>query len=164
MNKIKVIDFELKKYEKDLVDMVDTIGLDEFEETEFEMSLTPEEKDLLIKCIKITIDILEGLKSDKKIFEDAYFNQLDLLENINDSIHYNTDILLTPSKHEWPLLSIEIGGRVNQDSKLLENNSNDLWTDKEYNLLVKMYEKFLSKFKIIVKIIRPYDVPKYLRD
>ena len=164
MNNYKAIDFELKKYEKDLIDMVRTIGIDEFEQTDFEFPLSLEEKELLIKCIKITIDILEGLKSENGIFEEAYFKQLKLLELLNDSNYYNTNILLTPSQHEWPLLSIEIGGKIDQNSKIDENNVNYLWNDKQYKLLVNMYEKFLNKYRIIIKFISPYNIPEHLRD
>lgn len=164
MKKNKIIDFELKKYEIDLIDMVRIVGLDRFKQKPLAITLTLEERQLLIKCTKTAIDLLEGLRSDKEIFEETYLKQQELLEKLDGPDYKNLNLLLPASQHDQPLLSLEIGGNINQDSKFNENNNSNLWNDKEYNQLVKLYENILSKYKIVVKIINPFDIPEHLRN
>lgn len=164
MSKIKVIDFELKKYEKELLDIVSKIGIDEFEQTYFEIQLTLPEIKLLSKSTKYSIDILEGLRSEGEMFEDAYWKQIKLSEILDDTIYNKVNLYLTPLQHEWPLISLEIGGKINLNSRSKKNEVPNIWKDKEYKLLVEMFDKILNKYKIIINILSPFEIPEYLKD
>ena len=163
MNKPNVIDFKLKKYERELKNLAKEIGLADFEYVDLELNLSNKDKKLLLICTMETINQLIEAKDDNEELEETYYKQLELLEGLEGSINNQETLTLAPFQFEWPLISLEVGGLINEDSQINKNNIQNIWNDIEFNCLVALYKDLLDKYKIIVKIMNLHSIPKHLR-
>lgn len=163
MEKTNIINFELKKYEKELKDIINTIGLAEFDETDIEVPLYDYEKELLLKATEQTLEILsyqiEGDEENIALLI-AMEDQCELFELLDESIYYNEPFYLQPIKHKCILMSLELGGNIdvnNKDINVTQRN------EKDHQVLTNLYRNTLEKCKIIEKIISPWENPDFLK-